>query len=483
MNKRLTAIIIILVSLSSIGLLSIQVYWIRNAVQVRQAVFNRDVNMAMQRVVFTIDKLRYQAYYLNSKEFYRENLNAFALFDSLNRDITSQSLTLNSANDLNQLLEKRVLLSNRYQQLFSRFKQPDDLSFFSKHKNLIDSLVRNSLSEKNIKTKYEFGIYKPMSNAMILQKSGKYPTELLSRSFVYNLSPLGDNVQFPLKFLIYFPREHLFILAKLYKLLFVSMGLFFIIIGSFTFSLVVINRQKKLSEMKNDLINNMTHEFKTPISTISLVCEALRDKDVQKSDKIYNNYVTVIDEENKRLRTMAEHILRSATIESGRLKLHKEMVDLHEILKNAVNSKKINAESKGGKISLKLKAENSLVLADRVHITNVFVNLLDNAIKYNLREPIIEVSTRTIGDGILVDIQDNGIGISKANQSKIFDKLYRVHTGNVHNFKGFGLGLSYVKAIIDQHKGKITVDSELEKGSVFHIYLSNEKNISHGKEV
>jgi two-component system phosphate regulon sensor histidine kinase PhoR len=480
MNKRLTAIIIILVSLSSIGLLSIQVYWIRNAVQVRQAVFNRDVDMAMQRVVFTIDKLRYEAYYLNSKEFYRKNLNAFALFDSLNRDIASESLTLNSANDLNRLLEKRMMLSNRYQQLFSRFKQPDDLSFFTKHKNLIDSLVRNSLLERNIKTKYEFGIYKPMSNAMILQKTGKYPTELLSKSYVYNLSPLGDNIQFPLKFLIYFPQEHVFILKKLYKLLFVSLGLFFIIIGSFSFSLVVINRQKKLSEMKNDLINNMTHEFKTPISTISLVCEALRDKDVQKSDQVYNNYVSVIDEENKRLRTMAEHILRSATIESGRLKLHKETVDLHEILQNAVNAKKINAESKGGKITLVQNAKNSMIFADRVHMTNVFVNMLDNAIKYNLNAPIIRLSTRNLRDGILVDISDNGIGISKGNQNKIFEKLYRVHTGNIHNFKGFGLGLSYVKAIIEQHKGKITVDSELEKGSVFHIYLPNERSINHG---
>ncbi|VAW29507.1 Two-component system sensor histidine kinase [hydrothermal vent metagenome] len=480
MNKKLTVIIIILVSLSSIGLLSIQVYWIKNAVQVRQAVFNRDVNMAMQRVVFTIDKLRYQEYYLNSKEFYRKNLNAFALFDSLNRDIASQSLTLNNANDLNQLLEKRMVLSNQYQQLFSKFHQPDDLNFFSKNKNLIDSLVGNSLSERNIKTKYEFGIYKPITNAMILQKTGKYPTELLSKSFVYNLSPLGNNIQFPLKFLLYFPQEHLFILKKLYKLLFVSLGLFFIIIGSFSFSIVVINRQKKLSEMKNDLINNMTHEFKTPISTISLVCEALRDKDVQKSDQVYNSYVSVIDEENKRLRTMAEHILQSATIESGRLRLHKEILDVHEILQNAVNGKKINAESRGGKITMALNAKSSMIFADRVHMTNVFVNILDNAVKYNLNAPIIKVSTRNLQDGVLVDFADNGIGISKANQSKIFDKLYRVHTGNIHNFKGFGLGLSYVKAIVEQHKGKVTIDSELEKGSVFHIYLPNENKVSHG---
>jgi two-component system phosphate regulon sensor histidine kinase PhoR len=482
MNKRLTIIIIVLVSLASIGLMTIQVYWIKNAMQVRQAVFNRDVNIAMQRVVFTIDKLRYQEYYLKTKEFYKRNLNAFALFDSLNRDLIHQSLSLTSPADINRILEKRLLLSNQYHQLFSGFKQPDDIRFFTRHKNLIDSLIRNALKEKNIKTRFEFGIYKPVSNAMILQKTGKYPTELLTKSYVYNLSPINNDMQVPLKLLVYFPDEHFFIIKKLYKLLIVSMGLFFIIIGALSFSLVVINRQKKLSEMKNDLINNMTHEFKTPISTISLVCEALRDKDVKKSDELYNNYISVIDEENKRLRTMAEHILRSASIESGRLKLHKETVDLHEILQNAVNAKKINAESKGGNISLEMNAKNSIVYADRIHMTNVFVNLLDNAIKYNLNAPVIKISTRNLKDGILIDIADNGIGISKANQSKIFDKLYRVHTGNVHNFKGFGLGLSYVKAIVEQHKGKITVDSELEKGSVFHIYLPNEKTENHEKE-
>ena len=127
-----------------------------------------------------------------------------------------------------------------------------------------------------------------------------------------------------------------------------------------------------------------------------------------------------------------------------------------------------------------MKTGNSLIYADPVHITNVFVNMLDNAIKYNLHEPVIKISTRNLQDGILVDIADNGIGISRANQNKIFDKLYRVHTGNLHDFKGFGLGLSYVKTIVEQHKGKITVDSELEKGSVFHIYLPNENKISHG---
>jgi len=480
MNKRFTAVVITLVTLASIGLLLIQVYWIRNAMQVREAVFVRDVNQAMSRVVFTINKLRYQDYYLNSKNFYQRNQNAFAVFDSINQDMLSGPMPMSSKDEITRFLEQRSKLNQAYQKLFNSFRGTDDLTFFTSHRQMIDSLVADALKERKIKTAYEFGVYKPLKNAMIIQRTGKYPNQLLRRSFVYDLAPLGTDSQFPLKFLIFFPNEKLFIVSTLYRLLFVSFALFLIIIGSFYFSIHIINKQKKLSEMKSDLINNMTHEFKTPISTISLACEALKDKDVKKSSEIYNSYIGVIDEENKRLGTMAEHILRSATIEKGRLKLNREHLDIHELVENSVNSKQINAQNKGGKIELSLNAENPVVFGDRVHLTNVMVNLLDNALKYNLKEPLIEVRTKNLQNGVLISVQDNGIGISKANQKKIFDKLYRVHTGNRHDFKGFGLGLSYVKAIVEQHTGRITIESEPNKGSVFHIYLPNEKMNHHG---
>ncbi len=480
MNKRFTAVVITLVTLASIGLLLIQVYWIRNAMQVREAVFVRDVNQAMSRVVFTINKLRYQDYYLNSKNFYQRNQNAFAVFDSINQDMLSGPMPMSSKDEITRFLEQRSKLNQAYQKLFNSFRGTDDLTFFTSHRQMIDSLVADALKERKIKTAYEFGVYKPLKNAMIIQRTGKYPNQLLRRSFVYDLAPLGTDSQFPLKFLIFFPNEKLFIVSTLYRLLFVSFALFLIIIGSFYFSIHIINKQKKLSEMKSDLINNMTHEFKTPISTISLACEALKDKDVKKSSEIYNSYIGVIDEENKRLGTMAEHILRSATIEKGRLKLNREHLDIHELVENSVNSKQINAQNKGGKIELSLNAENPVVFGDRVHLTNVMVNLLDNALKYNLKEPLIQVRTKNLQNGVLISVQDNGIGISKANQKKIFDKLYRVHTGNRHDFKGFGLGLSYVKAIVEQHTGRITIESEPNKGSVFHIYLPNEKMNHHG---
>ncbi len=480
MKKRFTSLVIILVTLASIGLLLIQVYWIRNAMQVREAIFVRDVDQAMSRVVFTINKLRYQEYYLNSKNFYKQNQNAFAVFDSINQDMLNNAVPGKSIDEITRFLEQRNKISQVYQKLFQRFKGNDDVAFFTTNRQKIDSLVESALGERNIKTDYEFGVYKPLRNAMIIQRTGKYPNQLLHQSFVYELAPIGANIQFPLKFLIYFPNEKIFVASTLYRLLLVSFVLFLIIIGSFYFSIHIINRQKKLSEMKNDLINNMTHEFKTPISTISLACEALKDKDIQKSDEIYNSYISVIDEENKRLGTMAEHILRSASLERGGIKLKHEDLDIHQLIQQAVSSKQINAESKGGEISTVLKAENPWLSGDRIHLTNVIINLLDNALKYNLNEPLIEISTRNLQDGLLISVKDNGIGISKANQKKIFDKLYRVHTGNRHDFKGFGLGLSYVKTIIEQHNGKITVESEPEKGSIFHIYLPNEKTRNHG---
>jgi len=223
--------------------------------------------------------------------------------------------------------------------------------------------------------------------------------------------------------------------------------------------------------MKNDFINNMTHEFKTPISTIALACEALKDKDIQKSETIYNSYISVINEENSRLGVMAEQILQTAVIEKGQLKLQKETVNMHAIIEQAVNSKKISAQEKGGEIEMQLKAGDSQLLGDTTHLTNVIVNLLDNALKYMLNVPKIVVNTINTKDTLLIRIQDNGIGISKSNQKKIFDKLYRVPTGNQHDFKGFGLGLNYVKATVELHNGTVTVDSEPGKGSTFTIQL------------
>jgi two-component system phosphate regulon sensor histidine kinase PhoR len=283
--------------------------------------------------------------------------------------------------------------------------------------------------------------------------------------------------------MVYFPYEQQFLITRLWLLLAISAFLISAIIFSFTYVVSTVFRQKKVSEIRNDFINNMTHEFKTPISTISLACEALSDKDIIKTPGVYDSYIRVISEENGRLAGMAEKILQSARLQKGEISLKIENVNIHEALTDAISKINLQIEKKGGVIFEELKAKQAVIQADRVHITNIIFNLLDNANKYTPWAPIIHISTKNIAQGILFSIQDNGIGISKSNQKKVFEKLFRVPTGNIHNVKGFGLGLSYVKTIVEKHQGKITLESELKKGSQFSIYLpfnSTLKNAYNG---
>jgi two-component system phosphate regulon sensor histidine kinase PhoR len=215
----------------------------------------------------------------------------------------------------------------------------------------------------------------------------------------------------------------------------------------------------------------MTHEFKTPISTISLACEALNDKDIRNIPNLSENYISIIGDENKRLGVMAEKILQTAILDQGKLKIKKEPVNIHETILDVVKKFSMQVEINDGEIRTNLMAENPMLMADKVHLSNIIGNLLDNANKYSPKQPFINVETKQSNKGLIFSVEDNGIGISKANQKKIFDKLFRVPTGNIHNFKGFGLGLSYVKAIVDEHGGNIEVESELDKGTKFSIFL------------
>lgn len=215
----------------------------------------------------------------------------------------------------------------------------------------------------------------------------------------------------------------------------------------------------------------MTHELKTPISTISLACEALSDKDLGSSENTRTRFVSMINEENKRLGLLVENVLQSAVLDRGEIQLKLEQIDLDNIIEKAVKNVIIQVEKNNGTIVIDSKAKNTSILADSIHITNVIYNLLDNANKYTPSEPKITISTEDVVKGVVIKIKDNGIGISKENQQKIFDKLYRVPTGDRHDVKGFGLGLSYVKAIIDKHEGKITISSSLGKGTTFSIHL------------
>ena len=239
----------------------------------------------------------------------------------------------------------------------------------------------------------------------------------------------------------------------------------------FYFTISTILKQKKLSLIKNDFINNMTHELKTPISTISLACEMLNDGSISQTEIQKKNFVNMIGEENKRLGNLVESVLQTSIIDKGELKFKIEQLSIHEMISKAVKNIELQVTQKGGSIKQILSATNDAIEGDKTHLTNIIYNLIDNANKYSHNNPAIMISTENIVSGILIKVKDNGIGIRPEDHQKIFEKLYRVPTGDVHNVKGFGLGLSYVKAIVDKHNGTINVSSQLGNGSTFTIFI------------
>ncbi len=261
-----------------------------------------------------------------------------------------------------------------------------------------------------------------------------------------------------------FIRRNIFLLR-------ITILLLIVLIAAFAYTVITLNRQKKLSEMKNDFINNLTHEFKTPIFSISLALGLLRkSEEVKKSERL-SKYTELIDNEGKRLKSQVDKILQIALIDSGNFKLDKKEVDLHDLVEKVSKNFELIINERKGNLVLNLTASHSTILADETHLNNIIYNLLDNAVKYTEDEPEIVVSTINVEKGIEVTIKDNGIGMSDDVQKSIFHKFYRAESGNLHNVKGFGLGLSYVKSVMDAHKGNIGISSKRNIGSKFKLYL------------
>jgi two-component system phosphate regulon sensor histidine kinase PhoR len=272
-------------------------------------------------------------------------------------------------------------------------------------------------------------------------------------------------------FTMYFPRQQSMIFGQMAKWMLISALFLLIVIFSFWFTIVTIIRQKKLSEMKTDFINNMTHEFKTPIATISLASEMLMKPEVNQSTEKTMKYASVIYNENFRLQNQVEQVLQIAILDNGETKMRMKEVDIHKLIVKTVENFEIKAHEKSAILSMNFKAENPIIAGDRMHLSNVIANLIDNALKYSKENPKIELSSYSDKKGVTIVITDNGIGISPENQHLVFKNLYRVHTGDVHDVKGFGLGLYYVKQIVEMHRGAITLSSQLGIGSKFEIFL------------
>ncbi|MGZ4118924.1 MAG: sensor histidine kinase, partial [Bacteroidia bacterium] len=335
---------------------------------------------------------------------------------------------------------------------------------------LLDSILHVELLEKGISAKYIFGVTDEKDMPADSSKISGRQKNILNSHFKVNLAP--DNIFIKPQYLsVFFPSQKKYLLSSMWGLLLVSLSFVIALVFSFYYTISTIFRQKKLSEIKNDFISNMTHEFKTPISTISLAVEVLNDKSVEKSQDRINNYVKMIGDENKRLSLLVENILQTAILDKGEFKLKVQPIDIHNLIEQTIHNIKLQVEDKEGEIEIELNATEPLITGDRVHVTNIIFNLIDNALKYSKANPKIKISTRNDKEGIFIAVQDNGIGISKENQKRIFDTMYRVPTGNIHNVKGFGLGLSYVKAVVEKHGGSIQVESELGKGSTFTLFL------------
>ena len=337
------------------------------------------------------------------------------------------------------------------------------------NKQVLDSLLRLELLNRGIKTKYQYGVFDYDGNIILIDSVSNLD-KVKNSGYFAQLFP-NDVLESPHFLSIYFPYKKGYLLKTMGVMLLTSVLLLIVIVWAFTYTIQTIFKQKKLSEVKNDFINNMTHELKTPISTISLACEALSDEDISSSESAKEKYIGMITQENKRLGSLVERVLKSATWNNEDLKLKKEDIDLHHIINQVVENISIQINSKGGEISKALAADETVIYVDKVHITNLIYNLLDNANKYTPVSPKIIIKTQNYKDGILLSVSDNGIGIKKENLNKIFEKFYRVPTGNVHNVKGFGLGLNYVKAITEKHGGEINCNSVYQKGCTFNVYI------------
>jgi len=294
------------------------------------------------------------------------------------------------------------------------------------------------------------------------------------------LFPHDDDLK-PNWLYIYFPKQDTFLMKETGLLVIPTFVLTAMLIGIFVFTILIILRQKKLSNIKNDFINNMTHELKTPISTISLASQMLRDNTVTNTPKTIEHISGIIFQESKRLTTQVEKVLQMAVFNEGKLKLKFKEVNINTLINSVVLNFELRVKSKNGELTTDLKADPAIIKADEVHLTNVLFNLLDNAVKYSKDEPKIIIATELKDHFLVVSVKDHGIGIQKEHVGQIFERFYRVPTGNVHDVKGFGLGLSYVKIITEAHRGQIKVESVPNKGTKFMIYFPINAD-NHGKK-
>ncbi|MBK7807363.1 MAG: HAMP domain-containing sensor histidine kinase [Saprospiraceae bacterium] len=468
MSKQAIWSIIMIMTLSLIGVGVIQYFWIKRAVDLDEKNFDDKVTIALnnvkKRLITDAEEAADKKYYEQKSILEPKNMLASIIKD----DLSSKS----------EQLSKRI----KELEFRSSFLDPNQL-LENINIAILDKYLRMELESKDIDLDYEYGIYSNKDKAYIIE-NGNYAAiigDTTKSSNVAAMNPLykaeykislfADDMLDPGHLNLYFPGKKRFLWSNVIGILLSSVVFTGLILFCFSYTVYVIFHQKKVSEMKTDFINNMTHEFKTPIATISLASDSILSPTIiENKDKVIR-FINIIKQENKRMLSQVEKVLQMAQIEKENVELKFNPINLHDLIVDAVVNAELKVLTKGGTIVTNLNAQKPVIEGDVTHISSIINNLLDNAEKYTPEKPEIVISTKDVKGGVEFSVTDNGIGISKDALKNIFEKFYRVHTGNLHDVKGFGLGLSYVKAMVDAHHGKIQVKSEPGKGSTFTILL------------
>jgi two-component system phosphate regulon sensor histidine kinase PhoR len=512
MKRRTIVLLAIFFFLAISGIILIQLYWIRNAISMTDQRFRQDANRALESVILDLEEKelihsiveeidsapadsvtavvpanspiarKLRGFQPNSRllEMYglknriepltitnegqkifitAENISALAPGEST--ETSAQSI---SAEIDGRVTNKIVSLENIMAKIL---RNTPDIRERIDFDNL-GKLLGNALKGVGIYLNFEYCIRSGVSG--IIWRTPGFTDKAGTNKFIIQLFP-NDPVPGQNQLVLYCLQENQYKFEKIGNLGFLSLLFTALLLLLSTWTFIVIFRQKKISEIRNDFINNMTHELKTPISTISLASQMIADKSIPDEKKNIGNLAKVISDESIRLKLQVEKVLQTAFFEKTKMKLNLAEVDIHRILDNAIENFDLQIKNCSGIIRKEYQAVTSYAHVDEAHFLNAISNLIDNAIKYSGGNPEITISTRNIKKGLVICVEDKGIGISKENLKRIYDKFYRVHSGNLHNVKGFGLGLSYVRLVVEEHNGTIKAESQINKGTKFYIFI------------
>ncbi|MGV3636829.1 MAG: sensor histidine kinase [Flavobacteriales bacterium] len=495
MEKHRITILLVAISIALLGLMGIQVKWMRDSMALREAQFERSMDHALFTVsdkLEQLEKMRDLRRLKAGKKLLRK-LDALRRAHDEQAALEAEGLALVPAMDTapvppdppdipadhmagtaegwseEDLADREALITDMVRSIYAQEGSADIKERIEIP--VLDSLLRVELRTNGIPGPFTYGVFTEDGQVVEFGHGSRLdPTNVDGP--VYQERLYRHDLAGPVHYLhVNVPGHRGMLWRDMAPLLLTSALFIAIIVVAFFFTIRTIFRQKRIGEIRNDLVNNLTHELKTPISTIGLACEALADPSMPKTEQQVRTFVAMIRDENKRLGSLVENVLQSAVLESGHMVLKRVDLDVHALVQDVVRSSSMQVSRRNGRVDLDLKAEIHHVNGDRIHLTNLLYNLIDNAVKYTEQEPRIRIATVSNDEGITVSVTDNGIGIAPSEQRKIFDRLYRVPTGNIHNAKGFGLGLSYVRTVVERHGGRIRLESTPGSGSTFHIFI------------